>query len=77
MNALQQLRRCLDGLGRRSTPHYGQLLLLIVLGLALWIGQHRISEGDRAVREAARLSRSLNGGGWSNARSPGWAVTGA
>src|SRR6516162_6356125 len=54
MNALQQLRRCLDGLGRRSTPHYGQLLLLIVLGLALWIGQHRISEVDRALREAAR-----------------------
>jgi fumarate reductase subunit D len=61
MNALQQLRQCLDGLGRRSTPHYGQLLLLVVLGLALWIGQHRISEVDRAVREAARAGGQRSG----------------
>jgi hypothetical protein len=61
MNALQQLRWCLDGLGRRSTPHYGQLLLLIVLGLALWIGQHRISGSDRALREAARAGGQRTG----------------
>jgi hypothetical protein len=61
MNALQQLQRYLDGLGRRSTPHYAQLLLLIVLGLALWIGQHRISEADRALREAARAGGQRTG----------------
>jgi hypothetical protein len=53
--------RCLDGLGRRSTPHYGQLLLLIVLGLALWIGQHRISESDRVLGEAARAGGQRTG----------------
>jgi hypothetical protein len=50
MNTLQQLRQYVDGLGRRSTPHYGQLLLLIVLSLALWIGHSRISEVDRSIR---------------------------
>jgi hypothetical protein len=58
MNALRQ---CLDGLGRRSTPHYGQLLLLIVLGLALWIGGNRIREVDHALREAVRAGDQRSG----------------
>jgi hypothetical protein len=61
MNTLQQLRQYVDGLGRRSTPHYGQLLLLIVLSLALWIGHSRISEVDRSIREAARATGQPSG----------------
>jgi hypothetical protein len=60
MKLPQQLRRRLDVLAERSTPHQGQLLLFAVIIMALVISGNRTTAAARAVREFARTHGQRN-----------------
>lgn len=61
MIVMLRLREGLVGLNRRSPPHYGQLLLVIVLGFAMWSCQSRMGAYYRELREAVRTGCERSG----------------